>query len=434
MKKDGFSDNLKLSIPAAGEQSNTKFLTTKSGTFKDGHLRVNKDGIRIISQWEPEAVSPIKPADGQLSLSDLVMVEVIAKGSSGVVQLVRHKWTRQYFAAKVFQLNVDEEIRKSIAQELKITQSSQCPYLVTSYQSFNNNGAISLIMEYMDGGSLADFLKSVKAIPESYLSAIFRQVTQGLIYLHHDRHIIHRDLKPSKLLINHRGEVKITDFGVSTVIKNTAGLATTFVETYNYMSPERIVGSMYGRKSDIWSLGLVVLECATGKFPYAPQNQKRRWTSVYELMNAIVDQPPPALPSGSFSLELSSFISACLQKDPNSRSYAKELMVFFFVIKSLLHLFIDSNVEASSGSKMNYCCIIIPFADFVLSIQVLNHPLGQKKFQEHPFLNKYDYSGINLASYFTDAGSPLATRGNLSVTIYQSYLGKVFHVCYLNAI
>ncbi|XP_010422167.1 PREDICTED: mitogen-activated protein kinase kinase 2-like isoform X5 [Camelina sativa] len=373
MKKDGFSDNLKLSIPAAGEQSNTKFLTTKSGTFKDGHLRVNKDGIRIISQWEPEAVSPIKPADGQLSLSDLVMVEVIAKGSSGVVQLVRHKWTRQYFAAKVFQLNVDEEIRKSIAQELKITQSSQCPYLVTSYQSFNNNGAISLIMEYMDGGSLADFLKSVKAIPESYLSAIFRQVTQGLIYLHHDRHIIHRDLKPSKLLINHRGEVKITDFGVSTVIKNTAGLATTFVETYNYMSPERIVGSMYGRKSDIWSLGLVVLECATGKFPYAPQNQKRRWTSVYELMNAIVDQPPPALPSGSFSLELSSFISACLQKDPNSRSYAKELM-------------------------------------------------------EHPFLNKYDYSGINLASYFTDAGSPLATRGNLSDVNHADDMNLVANV------
>lgn len=117
----------------------------------------------------------------------------------------------------------------------------------------------------MDGGSLADFLKSVKVIPESYLSAILKQVRntgnqvqhkpyfpvsvylcvllnllmqvlQGLIYLHHDRHIIHRDLKPSNLLINHRGEVKITDFGVSTVMANTAGLANTFVGTYNYMS------------------------------------------------------------------------------------------------------------------------------------------------------------------------------------------------------
>ncbi|CAE6169022.1 unnamed protein product [Arabidopsis arenosa] len=358
MKKGGFSNNLKLAIPVAGEQSITKFLT-QSGTFKDGDLRVNKDGVRIISQSEPEVLSPIKPADDQLSLSDLDMVKVIGKGSSGVVQLVQHKWTGQFFALKVIQLNIDEAIRKAIAQELKINQSSQCPNLVTSYQSFYDNGAISLILEYMDGGSLADFLKSVKAIPDSYLSAIFRQVLQGLIYLHHDRHIIHRDLKPSNLLINHRGEVKITDFGVSTVMTNTAGLANTFVGTYNYMSPERIVGNKYGNKSDIWSLGLVVLECATGKFPYAPPNQEETWTSVFELMEAIVDQPPPALPSGNFSPELSSFISTCLQKDPNSRSSAKELM-------------------------------------------------------EHPFLNKYDYSGINLASYFTDAGSPLATLGNLS--------------------
>nr|BAH56939.1 AT4G29810 [Arabidopsis thaliana] len=257
------------------------------------------------------------------------MVKVIGKGSSGVVQLVQHKWTGQFFALKVIQLNIDEAIRKAIAQELKINQSSQCPNLVTSYQSFYDNGAISLILEYMDGGSLADFLKSVKAIPDSYLSAIFRQVLQGLIYLHHDRHIIHRDLKPSNLLINHRGEVKITDFGVSTVMTNTAGLANTFVGTYNYMSPERIVGNKYGNKSDIWSLGLVVLECATGKFPYAPPNQEETWTSVFELMEAIVDQPPPALPSGNFSPELSSFISTCLQKDPNSRSSAKELMVCF---------------------------------------------------------------------------------------------------------
>ena len=104
------------------------------------------------------------------------MVKFIGKGSSGVVQLVQHKWTGQFFALKVIQLNVDEAIRKSIAQELKINQSSQCPYLVTSYQSFYDNGAISLIFEFMDGGSLEDFLKSVKTIPESYLSAIFKQV------------------------------------------------------------------------------------------------------------------------------------------------------------------------------------------------------------------------------------------------------------------
>ncbi|KHN35880.1 Mitogen-activated protein kinase kinase 2 [Glycine soja] len=88
----------------------------------------------------------------------------------------------------------------------------------------------------MDGWSLEDLLSKVKKIPESYLAAICKQVLKGLMHLHHQKHIIHRDLKPSNLLINHRGEVKITDFGVSVIMENTSGQANTFVGTYSYMS------------------------------------------------------------------------------------------------------------------------------------------------------------------------------------------------------
>lgn len=73
-------------------------------------------------------------------------------------------------------MNIEESARKHIAQELKINQSSQCPYVVICYQSFYDNGAISIILEYMDGGSLADFLKKVNKIPEPYLAAICKQV------------------------------------------------------------------------------------------------------------------------------------------------------------------------------------------------------------------------------------------------------------------
>jgi serine/threonine protein kinase len=67
------------------------------------------------------------------------------------------------------------------------------------------------------------------------------QVLKGLLYLHHEKHIIHRDLKPSNLLINHRGEVKITDFGVSAIMQSTSGQANTFVGTYNYMSVSNFI-------------------------------------------------------------------------------------------------------------------------------------------------------------------------------------------------
>ena len=73
--------------------------------------------------------------------------------------------------------------------------------------------------------------------------------------------------------------------------------------------PERISGGSYHHKSDIWSFGLVILECATGRFPYVP-NEQEGWSSFYELLEAIVDQPPPAAPVDQFSPEFCSFISA----------------------------------------------------------------------------------------------------------------------------
>ncbi|XP_044464117.1 mitogen-activated protein kinase kinase 2-like isoform X2 [Mangifera indica] len=357
MKKGGglnanFKLKLELAVPPPDEATFAAFLT-RSGTFVDGDLLVNKDGVRIVSQSQSEAPPPIKPSDNQLNLEDMDYIKVIGKGNGGIVQLVQHKWTGQFFALKVIQMNIEESVRKQIAQELKINQFSQCPYVVVCYQSFYINGVISIILEYMDGGSLADFLKSVKSIPEPYLAAICKQVLRGLLYLHHEKHIIHRDLKPSNLLINHRGDVKVTDFGVSAIMARTSEEANSFVGTYNYMSPERISGGKYGYKSDIWSLGLVLLECATGQFPYSPQQEG--WTNFYELMEAIVDQPAPCAPSDQYSPEFCSFISACVQKEPRDR-------------------------------------------------------LSTRKLLAHPFVSMYDDLHIDLSSYF--AGSPLATDQN----------------------
>ncbi|KAJ6674190.1 MITOGEN-ACTIVATED KINASE KINASE KINASE [Salix viminalis] len=245
MKKGGINPNVKLelTLPHPDEVSFAKFLT-QSGTFRDGDLLVNRDGVRIVSQTETQPQPPITPSDNQLSLEDMDMVKVIGKGSSGIVQLVQHKWTSQFFALKIIQMNIEESARKAIAQELKINQSSQY------------------------------FLKSVKTIPEPHLAAICKQVLKGLLYLHHEKHIIHRDLKPSNLLVNHRGEVKITDFGVSAIMESTSGQANSFVGTYNYMSPERISGDRYSSKSDIWSLGVGIAGVCYRPIPIFPSRAR----------------------------------------------------------------------------------------------------------------------------------------------------------------
>ncbi|KAH9301491.1 hypothetical protein KI387_013074, partial [Taxus chinensis] len=299
---------------------------TASGTFQDGDLLLNRQGLRFVSQDKENSPSCAQPEDTQFNLADLETVKVIGKGSGGVVQLVRHKWTNKVFALKVIQMNIQETVRKQIVQELKINQASQCPNIVVCHDSFYNNGFISLVLEYMDCGSLADVLKQVKTILEPYLAVVCKQVLKGLVYLHHERHIIHRDIKPSNLLVNHKGEVKITDFGVSAMLANSMGQRDTFVGTYNYMSPERISGSVYGYSSDIWSLGLVILELAIGRFPYLPLENEEGWLNFYELLETIVGQPPPCAPPDQFSPEFCSFISACIQKNPKDRMSSMELL------------------------------------------------------------------------------------------------------------
>lgn len=325
---------LKLSVPT--QETNISNFLTASGTFHDGDLLLNQKGLRLVSLENESLI------DLQFSLEDLETIKVIGKGSGGVVQLVRHKWVGTLFALKVIQMNIQEEIRKQIVQELKINKASQCPHVVVCYQSFYHNGAISLVFEYMDRGSLADVIRQVDTILEPYLAVVCKQVLQGLVYLHQERHVIHRDIKPSNLLVNHKGEVKITDFGVSAMLASSMGQRDTFVGTYNYMAPERISGNTYDYKSDIWSLGMVILECAIGRFPYIQSEDKQEWPSFYELLQSIVGSPPPSAPPDQFSPEFCSFVSACIQKDPRDRSSASDLLTHGFIRK-----FEDMDIDLS---------------------------------------------------------------------------------------
>ncbi|KAE8682909.1 Mitogen-activated protein kinase kinase 2 [Hibiscus syriacus] len=303
--------------------------------------------IQNLYPPRPAPVPPI-PADPILAASLHLIVLIFLVLILRLLLSYHHKiWMLLKLSVKIIEMDIEESVLSQIARKWRSIQSSRCPFVVVHYSSSYKDGVMSNILEYMDGGSLADFLKKVKSIPEPYLAAICKQTLKGLIYLHHEVHVIHRDIKPSKLLINHRGEVKITDFGESAELISYVGLANkranTFVGTYNYMSPERICGSSYGVDADIWSLGIVLLECATGKFPYSPPEHAEEWTSFFELMEHIVEGPAPCVPSDQFSPEFCSFISACLQKDPKERKSAPELLELPFV-----KMYDDVEVDLSS--------------------------------------------------------------------------------------
>lgn len=141
---------------------------------------------------------------------------------------------------------------------------------------------------------------------------------------------MHRDIKPSNVLVNSRGMIKLCDFGVATETVNS--VANTFVGTSTYMAPERIQGGAYSIKSDVWSVGLTIMELAIGRFPFdsndsaAGDRQEKGPMGILDLLQTIVHEPAPKLPkSEAFPAILDDFIAKCLLKNPAERPTPREL-------------------------------------------------------------------------------------------------------------
>lgn len=286
---------------------------------------------------------------------DFEKIGELGSGNGGVVSKVRHLKSGIIMARKLIRLEIKPTIRYRIMQELTVLHKCNSPYIVGFYGTFFSPtvGEISLCMEYMDGGSLDLILKKVGRIPEPILGKITVAVLEGLKYLRYKQQVLHRDVKPSNLLVNTRGEIKMCDFGVSGELINSK--AITFVGTRSYMSPERLVGTGYNIRSDIWSLGLSLIEMAIGQYPIPPpdprdlrENKDKTVTpgdstvepentdprppmAIFELLNYIVNENPPTLPADeSFSEPFREFISKCLVKDPLTRADIADLEVHPF--------------------------------------------------------------------------------------------------------
>lgn len=149
-------------------------------------------------------------------------------------------------------------------------------------------------MEFCEGGSLDAIYKRVKArngrTGEKILGKVAECVLRGLDYLH-ERKIVHRDIKPSNILVTRSGQIKLCDFGVSGELVNS--LAGTFTGTSFYMAPERIKGQNYTITSDVWSLGLTILEVASNRFPFPPDGDAP--LGPIELLTYIIGMKTPEL-------------------------------------------------------------------------------------------------------------------------------------------
>jgi len=263
-----------------------------------------------------------------LGYEELELLGNLGSGSSGFVEKHRHVRTGRELALKVIQAgDVSEAQRKAILLELRTFAKCRSPHIVDFYGVFFHENSIHIALEYMDAGALSAVLKLRGRVPERVLSIMTWQILDGLEYLHCEMHVIHRDIKPSNLLLSQAGILKLTDFGVSGELEDDLEQKNkvTFVGTMYYMSPERVRGEPYSYDSDMWSLGVTLFECASGRYPYAQDEGSMRQLSFWELMRRIVEQEAPQLPAaddGGYSASLSDILQQMLQKEPRKRPSA----------------------------------------------------------------------------------------------------------------
>lgn len=215
----------------------------------------------------------------------------------GTVYLAQHTETGENVAIKMLgrEFNNNEQLKKRFYNEAR-TLSLLHHQNIIALKEFHEQGDLSmLIMEYVEGRNLEDFLLEYKqGLPLEKLKGIFLQILWGLCYAH-SKGIAHRDIKPSNIIVNKEDKVKICDFGISKAIQDcTTNLTATGLRlgTIRYMSPEHIMANKDNPvdfQSDIYSLGITIHQMMTGQMPYSGVNNE------FEITRLILEENLPEI-------------------------------------------------------------------------------------------------------------------------------------------
>lgn len=261
-------------------------------------------------------------------------MELLGSGGFGQVMKVINIESGKIFAVKRLFYNPSNEIQQNfvdaLIQEISILKSLKHKKIVKYIDSEVLDGNFFMYMEYLSGGSLAKLLYILGGLSEVTVKAYARQILKGIQFLH-ENGIIHRDLKCDNILLDSSGKIKLCDFGCSKNYNDDlieSGGVMSVKGSLPWMAPEVMKQGGYGRKADIWSVGCVVLEMLTAKPPWnGTENQ------VLLMMKVLLYSEIPQIPN-NISEECKDFLTKCLQRDPNLRPTAQELLKHPFVYSS----------------------------------------------------------------------------------------------------
>ena len=178
-------------------------------------------------------------------------------------------------------------------------------------------------MEYCHCGSVGAYLRSGNRLKEDELREVVSCCLLGLSYLH-NKNVMHRDIKPDNLFISESGVIKLGDFGLAVQLEHSCSKRNTTCGTSWYVGPE-VYEEEACLKSDVWALGISIIEMAEGKNPFAGMASAK-------IMNLVLNKSPPSLSSSGWSSDLVDFVKKCLVKDVNERASVNDLLKVSVVV------------------------------------------------------------------------------------------------------
>ncbi|GAO14072.1 hypothetical protein UVI_02038360 [Ustilaginoidea virens] len=322
-----------------GNTANTSYFdgdgSTGSGSLNDIRQALTNDGDELDEELESflagESWDDNKWMKGAL----------IGKGSFGSVYLALHAVTGELLAVKQVQTPApgatgQSETRKrgmieALKREMGLLRDLRHPNIVQYLGCSSSADCLNIFLEYVPGGSVQTMLNSYGALPEPLVRSFVRQILMGLSYLH-GRDIIHRDIKGANILVDNKGTIKISDFGISKKLEQSNILGNAKNNRHRpslqgsvfWMAPEVVKQTEYTLKADIWSLGCLVVEMMTGNHPFPDCTQLQ---AIFKIGGGTAS---PTIPEHA-SEEAKSFLRQTFELNHDSRPSADQLMLSPFL-------------------------------------------------------------------------------------------------------
>lgn len=267
----------------------------------------------------------------QTKIDDLELLGDLGNGTCGHVVKMRHIRTSHVMAVKQMRRTGNSDENKRIIMDLDVVlKSNDCREIVLCLGCFITESDVWICMELM-ATCFDKLLKQYKRpIPEQICGKVAVATVHALNYLKEEHGVIHRDVKPSNILLDVSGHVKLCDFGISGRLVDSKA-KTRSAGCAAYMAPERIDPPNpnkpdYDIRADVWSLGITLVEMATGHFPY------HDCKTDFEVLTKVLQEDPPLLPRNrGFSIEFQQFVRDCLMKDYTDRPKYKKLLHHPFI-------------------------------------------------------------------------------------------------------